>query len=83
MLRENVKRASNDRALAPETERKTDTERETGRVTINTVSTSRKATNEIAAAVQRGQRTRSTADIAKRKNTDSLYYSMTTLPVSL
>lgn len=70
---ESVKRASSDHALAPERERKTDTERETGRgietgrVTINTVSTSRKATNEIAAAVRRGQRTRSTADIAEKK----------------
>lgn len=61
---ESGKRASSDRGLAPETERRTDTGRGigTGTVTIiDTVSTSRKATNVIAAAVQRGPRTRSAA----------------------
>lgn len=74
--------------------RRTDTESETGRGiergTTSTVSTSRKATNAIAAAAQRGQRTRSAAVIAdpnlkKRKKrghgvysfTDSWYYGMT------
>lgn len=83
---ERGKRASNDHALAPE--RRTDTgrgiERGTETVTINTVNTSRKATNMIAAGVQRGQRTRSVADIAntdlqnQSATTDTRYYGMAT-----
>lgn len=60
------KEGGKDLALAPETEKGTDIERETGTGTVTTVSTKRKVTNEIAAEALRGRGTKNTVAIADR-----------------